>query len=161
MINPSQHSMLHRIALLLVRLSFGAYLFFAGFNKLYVKGGSLGAAIDAWMKKYNDTLPDWLDSGWANTIIATPYGYALPWLEIILGLLLALGLFFRATSAVLTFLLATIAIAVVTQAGNISGADKLGVHHSIVMACFAFLLIFTGPGGFSLDSMLPRRRRNR
>jgi len=157
MLTPSQHSLLHRVALLLVRLSLGAYLFFAGFNKAFKMGDTLGASARNWMEKgYTPKIPDWLPA-----FIATPYGYAIPWLEMGLGLLMALGLFFRSVAAGTTFMLATIAVAVVVDAGSISGSDKLGVHHSIVMACIAFLLIFTGPGGFSLDGLLPRGRRKR
>ncbi len=157
MLTPSQHSLLHRIALLLIRLSLGAYLFFAGYNKAFKMGATLGESAKAWMANgYNPKVPAWLPG-----FIATPYGYAIPWLEMLCGLLLVLGMFFRSSAAATTFLLASIAVAVVADAGSISGSDRLGVHHSIVMACVAFLLIFTGPGGFSIDALLPKGRRKR
>lgn len=147
MSSPSAHSLGHRIALLLVRLSLGVYLFSAGWGKAFKPDMTLAQSAAAWMEGYQKMTPPWLP-----TFIATPYGYAIPWLEMLTGGLLVLGLFFRFTTLVTTFMLASIAIAVVADKGSV-------IHHSIVMTTFAFLLFFTGPGGLSIDALLPRRRR--
>lgn len=150
MTNPSPHSVAHRIALLLVRLSLGIYLFVAGVNKAFMSGDSLGESAAAWMEKYTAKIPPFLPD-----IIAIPYGYAIPWLELILGLLLVLGLFFRVTTLATAFLLLSIGIAVAAEKGSVAGLN----HHSIILATVCLLLYFTGPGGFSVDAMLPKRRR--
>lgn len=154
MINPSPHSIGHRVALLLVRVSLGVYLFSAGMHKAFMPGKSIGESAQAWMTGYRAKVPSFLPN-----FIATPYGYAIPWLEMTLGLLLIAGLFFRVTTVATTLLLLSIAVAVVAEAGSFSGGGATAVHHSIVLATVCMLLFFTGAGGFSVDAMLPKRRR--
>lgn len=154
MISPSQHSIGHRVALLLVRLSLGVYLFSAGMHKAFMPGKSMGESAEAWITGYRAKVPPFLPN-----FIATPYGYAIPWIEMTLGLLLIAGLFFRVTTVATMLLLLSIAVAVVAEADSLSGGGSTAVHHSIVFSAVCLLLFFTGPGGFIADAMLPKRRR--
>lgn len=150
MIHPAQNHLLHQIALLLARLSLGIFLIKVAIGKVYEPGKSISQSITDWMTKYHSQTPSFIPG-----FIATPYGYAIPWLEIILGLLLVLGLFFRVTTLAITFLLISIAIAIIAQAGTPISA----IHFSVVMATLSLLLFFTGPGQLSVDASLRKRRR--
>lgn len=147
MLKPAQHALLQDIALLAVRLSLGAYLFFAGIRKAFSHGMDFGQSMTAWMEKYHASTPSFVPS-----FVATPWGYVIPWLEIALGVLLVLGLFFRVTTAALTLMMLSIAVAVMAESGT-------PLHHSVIITTVAFLLIFVGPGRFSGDALLRGRRR--
>ena len=147
MTQPVERSPWHTIALLLARVSLGLYLIKVSAQKMFVAGQSLGQSYDAWMTMFHKTTP-----GFVPTFIATPYGYALPWLEMLIGILLVLGLFFRTAAVAAMLLLLSIYIALTAGGGGVA-------HHSLVFATFAFLLVFTGPGNISLQAMFPRRRR--
>lgn len=147
MLKPAQHALLQDIALLLVRLSMGLYLFFAGIRKAFSQGWDIRQSAKDWMVKYDAMTPSFVPS-----FIATPWGYAIPWLELILGALIVLGLAFRITSAATTLMLLSIAIAVWAGDGN-------WLHHSGILVTVSFLLFVTGPGKLSIDALLPSRLR--
>jgi len=84
--------------------------------------------------------------------IATPYGYALPFAELICGLALVLGLFTRISAGLITLMLLSIAVAVVSAKGITGGAPG-PFHHSIVLAAMAYLLAIVGPGRLALDPL--------
>lgn len=151
--NPAQHSILHQIALFLVRLTFSIYIFSAGFGKAFKTGKSISESAAEWMNYYNTQKPSFIPG-----FVATPYGYAIPWLEMILGLLLLVGLFFRVTTIATTLLLISIAIAVIANTSSLGGGGPTAIHSSLVMAAFCAVLYFTGPGKISVDAMLPKRR---
>lgn len=85
-------------------------------------------------------------------VLAVPFGYAWPWLELACGLLLIVGLFARVTAAVAAWLLSSIAIALI-----FSGDEFLPRHYLMVFVPLALLLWLVGPGRYSLDRV--RRRR--
>jgi uncharacterized membrane protein YphA (DoxX/SURF4 family) len=139
----------HAIALLLARVSLGLYLLNAGMHKLFVSGQSLSQSYAGWMDMFHKTAPSFLPG-----FIATPYGYAFPWLEMLIGALLVLGLFFRVTTIAGAILLLSIYIAQLVGGGPF-------MHHSLVFALFSIWLCCTGPGPISLDALTPRRRKRR
>lgn len=76
----------HRaVAYLLLRLTVGVMFFFYGFGKLL---GGVGGFASGLEERFAGSLPMW---------IVTPFGYALPFIELLLGALLILGLFTRWT----------------------------------------------------------------
>lgn len=147
MLKPAQQHFMQDIAILSVRLSLGAYLFFAGVRKAFSQGSDIRLSASTWMEKYNAMTPAFVPG-----FIATPWGYAIPWLELILGALLVLGVFFRVTTVLTTVMMLSIAIAVVAKDGTL-------LHHSVIITTVTFLLIFLGAGRFSADALMTGRRR--
>lgn len=58
------------------------------------------------------------DPDWVPTLIAAPYGYALPWLELVFGGLLMLGIWNRVSAGVSTLIFLSILVAWL-DAGNL------------------------------------------
>ncbi len=138
------------LVILLNRLSLGLYFAIAGWNKLlgefrnglgsFYRGDGFQGLQPLW-------LPDW---------IASPYGYALPWLELILGVLLVIGLFGRLAAMGIALVLASIAMAMLSK-GTFFG-DGPPFHHTGVFFTLAVMLMLVGPGGFSIDAFRRKPR---
>lgn len=132
-------------ALLFVnRIALGWYMLFAGWNKV----------LNEWNEGFGTFLNGSFQNrvpGWLPDFIATPYGYALPWLELIFGALLFIGFLGRGAAIVTTLVLLSIAIAL------IGTGEFFPRHHVMVFLPIALLLASTGPGNYSLDGMLKRR----
>ncbi|HEX8343062.1 MAG TPA: DoxX family protein [Tepidisphaeraceae bacterium] len=141
--NPFNHPAWIDISLLLGRLSLGAYMIVAGWNKMTGPGLS-GFANGPFLQAKPGWLPD---------MVAVPYGYALPVLELLTGLLVAVGLFTRPAAGVMTLMLISIAIAVITKAGDLSGGAPGPFHHSVLFAALAFILAIAGSGRLALDPL--------
>jgi len=138
--NPFNHPAMVDISLLLARCGLGLYMLVAGWGKLNDVPGFV----------QNGFLP--MKPGWLPESIATPYGYALPFAELICGLALVLGLFTRISAGLITLMLLSIAIAVVGSKGITGGAPG-PFHHSLVLMTLAFLLSIVGPGRLALDPL--------
>lgn len=123
------------LALLLTRVMLGLYMAGAGWRKIE---GGVGAFVSG---NFAKSKPAWLPDA-----IATPYGHAIPWLELSLGLLLIAGLFSRVAGVANAVLLLSIAIAV--------GAFKgFAPHHAMVFCALSLLIASVGPGRFSIDAL--------
>ncbi len=141
--NPFNHPAWIDISLLLGRIVLGLYMLLAGWNKMrsgvpgFVNGG------------FSKMRPDWLSES-----LATPYGYALPFLELLGGLMLILGLFTRPAAGVLTLVLLSISIAQM-NANGITGiaGDGPPFHHSYVMTAMCLMLAIIGSGRLALDPL--------
>ncbi len=136
----AEHSL--RIALLLNRLSLGLYFMIAGVGKFTGGVGEFVAGPFAAMK------PDWLGD-W----FATPFGYALPFVEVAAAALLIVGLFGRAAAGLMALLLISFMIV-----GGIDHAH-LPFNPNVILATVALLLAVIGPGRISLDAVLGRKHR--
>ena len=130
------------VGLLLLRLGIGGtYIFVHGMGKLF--GGP-----DRW-ERLGDAM-----SQFGIDFLPTFWGFMAAFAEFGGGILLVLGLFFR--PALLVLLLPTMIVAAVGHfTGDIPGAP----WHAAKMAILFFSLIFIGPGDYSLDAVLYRRRR--
>lgn len=125
--------------LLVMRLGVGiGFLYFHGWRKL--AGGP-----EAWTRTGGAVEALGIDFG------HTFFGFMAAFAEGIGGILVALGLFFRPACVLimLTMIVAT-NMHIVTGQG--------GPAHAMKNAFFFFGLLFVGPGRFSLDAMLSRRR---
>lgn len=144
--NPFNHPAWIDISLLLARLTLGAYMLIAGWNKLSADAGLSGFVQGGVLKM----RPEWLPESFA-----APYGYALPFVELLTGLMLILGLFTRIAAGIMTLVLLSIAIAVVSAFGIHSPPEKAAgsFHHSILMVPFAFLIAVVGSGRLALDPL--------
>ncbi|NLX23140.1 MAG: DoxX family protein [Phycisphaerae bacterium] len=134
------------LAILANRLSLGLYFFLAGLGK--IRGGVGQFYQGAFAGLRPAWLPDWF---------AGPYGYALPFLEAAVGVLLIAG--FRARPAAgLTLLMLTSFTIALTGAGRFFGSSG-PFHANVIFITLAFLLTVTGPGSLSLDAIRSRRGR--
>jgi uncharacterized membrane protein YphA (DoxX/SURF4 family) len=116
----------------LLRLPLGAYFFFAGRLKLQNIEGFV-----AEVKKYH-VIPDQL---------ATLYAVMLPYLEIIAGVLLIVGLWTTLASIVISALLVSFIIALGVHPDNpkLFNKDIILLGHSLALLCI-------GAGAFSIDN---------
>ncbi len=131
------------VLIFLNRIAIGWYLLFAGWNKALAEWNEgFGTFLNG---SFQQRSPDWLPG-----FFATPYGYALPWLELIFGALLFIGLWGRGAAVISTLVLLSIGIAL------IGTGEFFPRHHVMVFLPIALLLAFTGPGKYSLDGMLKR-----
>jgi thiosulfate dehydrogenase [quinone] large subunit len=141
--NPFNHPAWIDISLFLARLLLGLYMIIAGWGKMAGPGLS-GFANGPFLQNKPAWLPD---------AVAMPYGYALPVLELLTGLLLVVGLFTRAAAGIMTLMLVSIAIAVITKSGQLSGGAPGPIHHSVIFTALAFVLAIAGSGRLAIDPL--------
>jgi uncharacterized membrane protein YphA (DoxX/SURF4 family) len=134
------------VAKMLTRVMLGWFLLHQGWGKVMQDWtGGLGSYYRG--DQYQGAIPEWLP-----TLVAVPYGYALPWLELVVGTLLLLGLFNRVSAGVATVLFASILVAWL-DAGRL-----LPRHMLMIYAPLGAWFFFSGPGLYSLDGWIARRR---
>jgi uncharacterized membrane protein YphA (DoxX/SURF4 family) len=128
------------LLLLLNRVALGWYVLNAGWEKVREElGAGLGAfLLDEGFRRRSEILPD---------MLVPAFGYSWPWIEAICGAVLMIGLFGRVTAAVTTWVLLSIAIAL------LFAGDFLPRHHLMVFVPASMLLVALGPGRFSVDGM--------
>jgi len=131
-------------ALILInRLSVGWYMMFVGWGK--AKGEwTEGMGQFYRSNSYQNRMPDWAPE-WLLAI----HGYALPWLELVFGALLFVGLFGRVAGLVLFCVAVTIALAL------LGAGELLPRHHIMFLLTITPLLAVAGSGRFSIDHLLP------
>lgn len=133
------------IARALTRVALGWFLMHQGWGKVAQEWtGGVGSFYQG--NQFQNNSPDWLPG-----LIAAPYGYALPWLELVFGALLIFGLFNRLSAGVSSLIFLSIAIAWL-DAGNLLPRHMLMVY--VPLGAYFF---FEGPGRFSLDGLRTRR----
>ena len=134
------------LLLLFNRLTVGWYFAAAGFGKV---SGEIANGLGSFYRGagFQDRNPSW-----APEFLIAPYGFALPWLEVVFGFFLLIGLFSRLSAGVLTFLSLTISLAL------LGSGDLFPFHHATVFFSLTLFLFFMGPGRYGIDEMLVRRR---
>ncbi len=131
------------------RIALGWFLLHQGWGKVAMElEGGAGSFYRG--NQFQNNNPDWLP-----TFMAAPYGYALPWVELLLGALLMLGLFNRISAGGATLVFLSIAIAWL-DAGNL-----LPRHMLMIYVPLGAWFFFAGPGRYSLDALLGRRTSER
>jgi len=134
------------VAKLVTRLTLGWFLLHQGWGKV-VQDWTGGPGTFYRGDQFQNSNPDWLP-----TFISAPYGYALPLLELVFGGLLMLGIWNRLSAGVSTLIFLSILIAWL-DAGNL-----LPRHMLMIFTPLAAWYFFSGPGRYSVDAMLERRR---
>jgi len=133
----------------LTRVTLGWFLLHQGWGKV-VQDWTGGMGTFYRGDQFQNSNPDWLP-----TVIAAPYGYALPWLELVFGALLMLGLFNRLSAGGATLIFLSIAVAWL-DAGRL-----LPRHMLMIYAPLGAWFFLAGPGRFSFDALLGGRRQGR
>ncbi len=128
------------LILLLNRVALGGYFFLAGVGK--VRGG-----LDGWMTGYKSMMPAWLP-GWAGL----PYGWFIPFGEVIFGAMLIVGLFTRTSALVITGMIGSFTIALWGAGKFFDGPGPF--HANVLMITLGLLLAMSGAGRFSVDAFV-------
>lgn len=130
------------VLLLLNRLAVGWYMVHASLGKVKVeleKGpGSFFRG-----ESYQGMTPAWVPE-WLSMI----HGYALPWMELIPGALLILGLFTRTAAGLLFLVALSIAIAVFGQ------GELFPRHQILFFLTILPVMFFYGAGRYGVDTVL-------
>jgi uncharacterized membrane protein YphA (DoxX/SURF4 family) len=166
--------------LLIVRIVVGAYIALAGLGKLgiFVKNdptaaagagtqpatqpdqpvvgfqwpgfSAMGDGVSNFANgMFKNLTPDWLPS-----FLATPYGYAIPFLEVIAGVLIILGLITRTISLLTLLMIGSFTYAIYSAAGVWGLVEGAGPFHGNFFILAALILtLFAGPGRVSLDRL--------
>lgn len=132
------------IGLLILRLPLAAIFIAAGIMKLnMVTDKFVEIALPGATKILTESL-------------ARMYLGALPWVELAVGVLLAVGLLTRAVALTISLMLVSFMIA----ATGVSGSEmKMLFHPNVFYLCVALAILFCGPGWMSVDGMIFRPRR--
>lgn len=131
-----------RIAYLVLRVNVGVLFMFTGLGKL-TRG--LPAYVANMADRFAGTLP---------SFYVVPFAYALPFIETVVGLLLAIGLF---TRQVLPF--AGLVMVAVTY-GAVMEPDTGAVTYSLLVALALFVLLWhVDHDTYSLDARRREARR--
>jgi len=137
---PTTH-WLFSLVILLNRLTLGLFFMLAGFNK--VRDGVAQFVAGP----FKSLTPPWLSPG-----LATALGHSLPYIEIVAGLMLMLGLFTRIASGAIVLLLTSFTIALAGVGAFYSGAGPF--HTNLILITLAMLFMVAGPGLYSVDAKL-------
>ncbi|MFW5683006.1 MAG: DoxX family protein [Phycisphaeraceae bacterium] len=138
------HEAWFHLTSLLARVALGLYFLLAGVGK--VRGELQNGIGSFYESSFQDLQPDWLP-----TFFAAPYGYALPWAEVVIGATLVLGLATRISATLIALMLLSFTIALMI-ANGISGGGPGPFHANIVMLTLALMLITLGGGAISVDA---------
>jgi len=127
----------HRsVAYAVLRVTLGVVFFFFGFGKLY---DGYGEFIKGMQEEFAKT--------WLPGFAVTPFAWVLPFIELLLGILLTLGLFTRLALLGAGILLIFLSIGV-----NIQGNAGLVVHNLIYSLAIFFLLYHADDNAYALDT---------
>lgn len=141
------------IALLVLRCALGLYLGLAGWAKVQTElNEGMGTFYNS---KFLERSPDWLPK-----FVGLPYGYALPWLELLAGGLLVLGLLGRYAAIVAGLMLLSFVIAFANQYGWRAQPAGGGPFNSNYIQIAGYLvLIVMGCGHLAVDSLIKGKKK--
>lgn len=139
-----------------LRLAIGLYMLLAGLGKVQ---GEINNGVGSFYNgPFTAMKPDWLPSA-----MALPYGYALPWLEVLLGVVLIVGFYTRLAGLVGLGMLVSFTIALFLKFDSISAQPETapGPFNANYIQWAAYLLFaLVGAGHWSIDSMLSKKKKN-
>ena len=140
------------VGLLLCRITLGGMFLLSGLIKVMgeINDGPGTFRNGYYAKMQPSFVPD---------LVAAPYGYALPWLELVLGALLLVGLFGRVAALLIALVMASILISQINAYGLSATDGPAPFNPNYVLLSLALLLTLLGPGRLSADAVLARRKR--
>ncbi len=133
------------VAKSITRVMLGWFLLHQGWGKV-VQDWTGGPGTFYQGNQFQNSSPDWIPG-----FILAPYGYALPWVELVFGGLLLAGVWNRVSAGVSFLIFLSITVAWL-DAGNL-----LPRHMLMVFTPLAAWYFFAGPGRFSVDGWLAER----
>ncbi len=135
---------LRDLALLANRLSLGLFFLLAGWQKVTNGVGAFYEKVFLPLKPA--WLPDWF---------AVPYGHAVPFAEVGVGVLLILGLLGRWAAGIAALMLLSFTVALAVAGHFFANAGPF--HTNVVFITLAVLLAVLGPGDLSVDRLWRKR----
>lgn len=127
------------------RVLLGLYLLLAGYSKI---SGGIGQFYQtAFLGLKPAWLPEWF---------ASPYGHAVPVLELLVGLMLVVGFRGRIAAWLAALMIGSFTIAL-ASAGKLSGPGPF--HTNFLIITLALWLAVSGPGPLSIDRVWRGPRR--
>ena len=133
------------------RLALGFYFTFAGISKFRI------GLEYFYNEKFVDMAPQWLPG-----FIMRPYGYALPFAEVLFGVMLMLGLFGRTAAAFIMLMLLSIIIAQMDGGWFFHGDKVPGPYHAnLIFLTLSIWLIASGSGSMSFDGIWFKSKKRR
>ncbi|HJZ67502.1 MAG TPA: DoxX family protein [Blastocatellia bacterium] len=124
----------------LLRVTFGVNFLMAGIGKFIMGIGNFEAGLE---KQFAGKLP---------LILLKPFGYALPFAELIVGALIVLGLF-----NLLALVLSGLELVVLTFGIIVAGDAPTAAHNTQYALVNFVLLWFAGYNGYSIDRLIRAR----
>ena len=144
MAKPASEWWFH-LASLLARGSLGLYFLLAGVGKVR---GELSNGLGSFYEgPFSSMQPSWLPD-----LLAAPYGYALPWAEVVIGAMLTLGLATRLSATLVALMLLSFTVALMLARG-VSGGSPGPFHPNVILLALSLLLVVVGGGALSVDAM--------
>jgi thiosulfate dehydrogenase [quinone] large subunit len=128
----------------LLRASLGVVFLVGGLSKIAGGVGNFEAGLE---QQFNGKLP---------VLLLKPFGYALPFAEVIVGTLLILGLFI-----VPALVLCGLELLALIFGTTLAGEHPVSAHNVQYALVSFFLLWFAGYNGYSIDRLIRRRQRPR
>jgi putative oxidoreductase len=130
----------------ITRVMLGWFLLHQGWGKV-VQDWTGGPGTFYQGNQFQNSSPDWIPA-----FILAPYGYALPWLELLFGGLLMAGIWNRFSAGISFLIFLSITVAWL-DAGNL-----LPRHMLMIFTPLAAWYFFAGPGRYSVDGWLAGRK---
>ena len=136
-----EHPAHRECAYALLRSTLGIVFLFAGIGKFMM---GIGTFVSGLQEPFAGKLP---------SALVVPFGYALPFLEVAIGLMLVAGLFNYFGSVLAGLLMIALIF------GKLIEGDAVTVAHNLSYSVIIFLLIwFADYNGYSLDRLMHGRK---
>ena len=149
--NPLSSPASSSLGLLLARVPLGAILVVDGFKKFMGPGG-----ISGYVERTAELVPGYVPEALGGFFLR-----AGPFVEILAGAMLVLGVLARAGGLAGAVVLAGAMLAVTGLHGR-DGGGMLVLQPNLVFLGVALLVFFAGPGGISMDRVMwPKPVQNR
>jgi uncharacterized membrane protein YphA (DoxX/SURF4 family) len=136
------------LALLILRLSIGAFFLILGWAKV---SGEIHSGLGTFAHGSGAAIPSWMPSK-----LGMGYLYALPWAEVLVGCCLIAGFMTRGIGLVATLMLVSFSIAVTGL-----GEDKKPFSTNLLLIGIAMALMLLGAGHLSVDAIMPGGKKKK
>lgn len=142
------------VVLLLSRLSLGGMFLLSGFGKVRGELADFPSSLGSFRRGFYAQM----QPSFVPDVFASPYGYALPWGEMIVGALLVIGLFGRWSALLISLMLLSILISQINAMGITATDGPAPFNSNYVLLAMGLVLLVLGPGKIALDTLVGRRK---
>lgn len=134
------------------RVLMGLYFMLAGVGKAM---GEINNGIGSFYQNaYKPMQPFFVPD-----FVGVPMGYTLPWIEIVLGALMIVGLLTRLSTALVALLIVSFTMALIMAKGGIAAGSPGPFHPNFIMIGVCLIVIAAGGGRLSLDALACQSER--